>query len=118
MQKKMFNSDKYISYKSAEFWKSFRYSTVAGEVEESFTVADYWLLILYFTFQKSWDLLFKATNHVESPEVKKRKLEELERKLSNIGYYKTPEKILMLSGTFSDTDLNEATDWFFNGVDY
>lgn len=114
----MFNSDKYISYKSGELWKSFRFSTETGEVEETFTVGDYWLLIIYFTFQKSWDLLRKATNHVESPEVKKRRIKELEKKLSNIGYYETPEKILMLSGTFSDMDLNEATDWFFDGVDY
>jgi hypothetical protein len=114
----VFNSDKYISYKSGELWKSFRFSTETDEVEETFTVGDYWLLIIYFTLQKSWDLLRKATSHVESPEVKKRRIKELEKKLSNIGYYETPEKILMLFGTFSDMDLNEATDWFFDGVDY
>jgi len=115
---RIYNTDKYISYKSNEPWQSFRVPTPVGEVDESFTMGDYWLIILYMAYQKSWELLRDATKHIESSTIKRKKIDELEKKLKKMGYYEAPEKLLMLSNSTSDINVDEATNWFFNGIDY
>jgi hypothetical protein len=113
----MFNHDRHLSLKGKELWKLLSIPSESGEIEEAFRINDYWLMILYVAYQRSWELLKKAARFVESPSEKNRRIFALERKLRNTGYYESPEALLAMMGSPSDKDVDDATNWFFNSSD-
>jgi len=103
-----------IPYSGKEMWTSMSIPTKHGRMKESFTMSDYWLIVLYMSTKKSWEHLKEVAKDVKSSEAKMRQIEDLRRRLKNIDYLENPEKLLIPYGPPTNEDLDDASKWFFH----
>jgi hypothetical protein len=111
---KKLNLVKRIPYTGAEMWTAMSVPAKHGRSEESFAMSDYWLILLYMSTKRSWEHLKEVAKGAKSPEMKIKQIDNLQRKLKNIGYLKNPEKLLIPYGPPTNEDMDDATKWFFH----
>jgi hypothetical protein len=111
---KKLNLVKRVPYTGKELWTSMSVPSKQGRNEESFTMSDYWLIILYMSTKRSWNHLKEVAKSSKSPQKKIMQINDLQRKLKNIGYFRYPEKLLLPYGAPADEDLDDASNWFFH----
>lgn len=103
-----------IPYTGDEMWTEMSVPTKHGRIEESFTMSDYWLILLCMSTKRSWEHLKEVARGAKSPEMKIKQIDNLQRKLKNIGYLKNPQKLLIPYGPPPNEDMDDATKWFFH----
>lgn len=103
-----------IPYTGNEMWTAMSVPTKEGRKEESFMMSDYWLILLYMSSKKSWEHLKEVARGVKSPEMKIKQIDNLLRKLKNIGYLDSPEKLLIPYGPPTNEDMDDASKWFLH----
>lgn len=103
-----------IPYTGDEMWTEISVPTKHGRIEESFTMSDYWLILLYINSKRPWEHLKEVTTDKKSPEMKIKQIDNLLRKLKNIGYLEKPERLFIPYGPPTNEDLDDASKWFFH----
>lgn len=105
-----------LPYAGTEHWITVRADFHGGIVkrEATFTVSDYWLLLVLASTGGSWDHLRRLAASVPGKAGSSRKLAiyNLKRKLKRIGYSVRPEDLLLVKGTPSEEELDKAARWF------
>ncbi|MEW6054028.1 MAG: hypothetical protein AB1552_09620 [Nitrospirota bacterium] len=103
-----------IPYTGKELWTSMSIPIKQGRVEELFTMSDYWLILLYISTKRSWQHLKEVAKNAKSAQKKIIQINNVQKKLKNIGYLQHPERLLMPYGTPTDEDMDDASNWFFH----
>jgi hypothetical protein len=103
-----------IPYTGDEMWTEMSVPTKHGRIEESFTMSDYWLILLYISSKRSWEHLKEVIKDTKSLEMKIKQIDNLLRKLKNIGYLEKPERLFIPYGPPTNEDLDDASKWCFH----
>ncbi len=105
--RKKLNLVKRIPYTGKEMWTSI---FPPGKEGETFRMWDCWIIVLYVEFNNSWAKLTEKAHKIPSANKKLGLIENLQKKLKNIGY--DDPKELFHRGVSND-DIDDAKKWFY-----
>ncbi len=100
---------KKIPFTGEEFWMGVGRAGSNRIVD--FTMAEFWLILIYVELGESWDKLDEELKDVPSVREKRKRLECLREKLKLSGYDKDP--IDLVRGHVDAVDLENAERWFY-----
>ncbi|WP_018130370.1 hypothetical protein [Effusibacillus pohliae] len=100
---------KKIPFTGEEFWMGVG-RTGSNQIVD-FTMAEFWLILIYFELGESWDRLEEELKSVPSVREKRRRLDSLREKLKQSGYDQDP--IALVRGHVDPVDLEDAERWFY-----
>lgn len=103
-----------IPYTGTEEYTAISVPTKTGRADATFTMSDYWLIILYMSSKMSWQHLIEVAKSVPKSEKKTVQIRTLRAKLKNIGYLVHPEALMRPYGPPTNDDMDDASRWFFN----